>query len=472
MSGHHHLPPSDLTWIGSDRRFARRVGQPVRKFLENESAVGVVLVAATILALVIANSPAADLYHEILDFHLTIDFGDVHILDESVEHLINDGLIAIFFFVVGLEIKRELVVGELQTIRAAGLPTLAAVGGMVTPALLYFVLNPSGPESAGWGIPLATDIAFAVGILSLLGNRVPTPLKLFLLALAIVDDIGAIAVIALFFTEEINFAWLITAVILLVLIYAMQRAKIWYTPIYVVIGVVVWYAFLESGVHATIAGVALGLLTPATPLQEKIKPNEIFSTVGNPDAFNPATAARASMYARESISVAERLQTLLHPFTSFVILPLFALANAGIALTGDSISAAATSRVTLGVILGLVVGKTFGVTIFCWASVKLGLTSLPKGVTWPMVIAVGLLAGIGFTVSLFITGLAFPGEAVADLDAQARIGILVASFIASVGGLFLLDRATRNSPIEDDTVHSGSDGLSSAPTPHPAPAEV
>ena len=184
MSGNHHLPPSDLTWIGSDRRFARRVGQPVRKFLENESAVGVVLVVATILALVIANSPAADLYHEILDFHLVIDFGDVHILDESVEHLINDGLIAIFFFVVGLEIKRELVVGELQTIRAAGLPTLAAVGGMVTPALLYFVLNPSGPESAGWGIPLATDIAFAVGILSLLGNRVPTPLKLFLLALA------------------------------------------------------------------------------------------------------------------------------------------------------------------------------------------------------------------------------------------------------------------------------------------------
>jgi len=360
----------------------------------------------------------------------------------------------------------------LQSLRAAALPSLAAVGGMVTPALLYFILNPSSPESAGWGIPLATDIAFAVGIMSLLGNRVPTPLKLFLLALAIVDDIGAIAVIALFFTDEINFMWLGTAIVLLVLVYAMQRAKIWYTPIYVIIGVVVWYAFLESGVHATIAGVALGLLTPATPLQEKIKPDEILGTVGNPDAFNPATARRTSMYARESISVAERLQTLIHPFSSFVILPLFALANAGIALSGDSIADAASSRVTLGVILGLVVGKTLGVTFFSFAAVKSGLTSLPQGVTWPMVTAVGMLAGIGFTVSLFITGLAFDGDGLEALDQQARLGILAASFIASVGGLFLLDRATRNSSGGGDTVQSDSGGHSPASAPQPAPAEV
>jgi len=465
MSG-HHLPPSELTWIGSDRRLARRIGQPVLRFINVESAAGIVLVIATIFALILANTPLSGIYHDILDQHLEINFGSLHILDESVEHLINDGLIAIFFFVVGLEIKRELVAGELRSPRAAALPTIAAVGGMVTPALLYFLLNSSSPQSAGWGIPLATDIAFALGIMSLLGNRVPIALKLFLLALAIVDDIGAIAVIAIFYTDEINTAWFITAVVLLILVFVMQRAKIWYTPIYAVIGVVVWYAVLESGIHATIAGVALGLLTPATPLQRKVKPEEIVGTVVDPDDLNAATARRASLYVRESVSVAERLETLLHPFSSFVILPLFALANAGIALSGDSISDAAGSSVTWGVIVGLVVGKTVGVTLFSFAAIKSGLCALPRGVTWPMVVAVGMLAGIGFTVSLFITGLAFDGAEVAVFDTQARLGILLASLIASIGGLFLLDRATRNSTEESDTVPSA------APTNVPAPAEV
>ncbi len=465
MSG-HKLQPSELTWIGSDRRLARRIGQPVLRFIDIESASGIVLVLATILALVLANSPLSDLYHEILDVHLEIGFGSLEILDESVEHLINDGLIAIFFFVVGLEIKRELVSGELRNPRAAALPTLAAIGGMVTPALFYFILNPSAPESTGWGIPLATDIAFALGIMSLLGNRVPTPLKLFLLALAIVDDIGAIAVIAIFYTDEINTAWFITAIVLLVLVFIMQRAKIWYTPIYAVIGVVVWYAVLESGIHATIAGVALGLLTPATPLVREIKPDEIVGSVVEPHGLNAATARRATLYVRESVSVAERLETLLHPFTSFVILPLFALANAGIALSGDSISEAASSRVTLGVIFGLVAGKTVGVTLFSFAAVKSGISSLPKGVTWPMVVAVGMLAGIGFTVSLFITGLAFDTPEVEALDTQARIGILAASFIASVLGLLILDRATRNTEPEPDPE------LTLTPTNVPAPAEV
>lgn len=466
MSGHHNLPPSELTWIGSDRRLARRLGRPVLRFVALEPAAGIVLVAATILALVLANSPLSDLYHDILDLHLTIDFGDVHILDESVEHLINDGLIAIFFFVVGIEIKQELVVGELKSARAAALPTIAAIGGMVTPALLYFAFNSSSPESDGWGIPVATDIAFALGIMSLLGNRVPTPLKLFLLALAIVDDIGAIAIIAIFYTNEINTAWVITAIVLLVLVYAMQRAKIWYTPLYVVIGVVVWYAVLESGIHATIAGVALGLLTPARPLQRKVEPSDIVGTVVDPNDLNAATARRASLYVRESVSVCERLQALIHPFSSFVILPLFALANAGIALSGDSIADAATSSVTLGVVVGLVVGKTVGVTLFSWAAVKSGITSLPPGVTWPMVVAVGMLAGIGFTVSLFITGLAFEGDALEVLDTQARLGILLASLIASIAGLVLLDRSTRKTGAEPDTVHEP------VSTPEPVPAEV
>ncbi len=456
MAG-NRLPPPTLTWIGSDRRLARTIARPVLRFMDVEAAGGIVLVLATIAALVWANSPWSDVYHDLLHLKLKIDFGDTHILEESVEHLINDGLMAIFFFVVGLEIKRELVAGELRDPRAAALPTIAALGGMAIPALLYFILNTGAPERSGWGIPMATDIAFALGVMSLLGSRVPTALKLFLLALAIVDDIGAIAVIAIFYTSDISTAWLITAVVLLTLVFIMQRARIWYTPLYVVIGIVVWYAVLESGVHATIAGVALGLLTPATPLQREVKPDEVVGTVVDPDDLDAASARRASLYVRESVSVAERLETLIHPFSSFVILPMFALANAGIALSGDAISEASTSSVTLGIILGLVVGKTVGVSIFAWVAVKAGVCSLPRGVTWSQVVAVAMLAGIGFTVALFITGLAFEGDALEALDTQARMGILLASLIASIAGVLLLARATE--PISDTT-------------PTPATAEV
>lgn len=450
MSG-HNLPPSKLTWIGSDRKLASKLGRPVLKFTEIEAAGGIVLVIATIAALILANSPLSGVYHDVLDLHLEINFGSLHILDESVEHLINDGLIAIFFFVVGLEIKRELVAGELRDPRAAALPTIAAIGGMVLPALLFFALNTGSPEVRGAGIPVATDIAFALGIMSLLGSRVPSQLKLFLLALAIVDDLGAIAVIAIFYTESINVPWLTTAIILLVLIFAMQRAKIWYTPLYAVIGVVVWYAVLESGVHATIAGVALGLLTPATPLQREVKPEEIVGSVVDPGDLDAPRARRASLYVRESVSVAERLETLLHPFSSFIILPLFALANAGISLSGDTIAEASTSTVTLGVILGLVVGKTVGVTVFTYIAVKSGISSLPRSVTWGQVVAVGMLAGIGFTVSLFITGLAFDQPGQEALDTQARLGILAASFIASTVGLWLLARSTGQPSKDSDS---------------------
>lgn len=442
MAG-NELPPSTLTWIGSDRRLARRVARPVRRFMAIEAASGIVLVVATIVALVWANSPWSDLYHEILDLHLVIEFGGTHILDESVEHLINDGLMAIFFFVVGLEIKRELVVGELRDPRAAALPTIAALGGMVVPALIFFSLNTSSPESAGWGIPMATDIAFALGVMSLLGSRVPTQLKLFLLALAIVDDVGAIAVIAIFYTDEINSTWLAVCIGLLILVYAMQRAKIWYVPIYTIVGVVIWDAALESGIHATIAGVVLGLMTPARPLQREVKPEEVVGTVVDPEDLDAHGARRATLYVRESVSVAERLETLIHPFSSFVILPIFALANAGIELSSEGIRDASTSSVTLGIILGLVVGKTLGVALFSWAAVRLGISTLPRNVTWPMVVAVAMLAGIGFTVALFITGLAYDGDSLEVFDTQARMGILLASLIASVLGCVMLLRATR-----------------------------
>jgi NhaA family Na+:H+ antiporter len=442
MAG-NQLPPSSLTWIGSDRRVVRRVARPVLNFMAIEAASGIVLVIATIAALVWANSPWSESYHEILEMHLTINFGDTHILDESVEHLINDGLMAIFFFVVGLEIKRELVAGELRDPRAAALPTIAAVGGMVVPALLFFALNTSSPEANGWGIPMATDIAFALGVMSLLGSRVPTQLKLFLLTLAIVDDVGAIAVIAIFYTDAIDSPWLITGIFLLLLVASMRRVKIWYTPLYVLIGTLVWYALLESGVHATIAGVALGLLTPATPLQKEVSPDDVVGTVVDPSDLDGAGARRATLYVRESVSVAERLETLIHPFSSFVILPLFALANAGIELSSDGIRDASTSTVTLGIVLGLIVGKTVGVTVFAYIAVRSGISSLPRGVTWSHIVAVAMLAGIGFTVALFITGLAYEGDGLAIFDTQARMGILLASLIASILGLWLLSRATR-----------------------------
>jgi NhaA family Na+:H+ antiporter len=311
------------------------------------------------------------------------------------------------------------------------------------PALLFFALNTSGPEAKGWGIPMATDIAFALGVMSLLGNRVPTQLKLFLLALAIVDDVGAIAVIAIFYTDEINEPWLIAAVGLLVLVFTMQREQIWYTPIYVIIGVVIWYAVLKSGVHATIAGVALGFLTPAIPLQREVAPDEVVGTVVDPEDLDAAGARRASLFVRESVSVAERLETLIHPFSSFVILPLFALANAGIELSSEGVSDASTSTVTLGIILGLIVGKTVGVTLFSWLAIRFGVSPLPRGVSWPQMVAVAMLAGIGFTVALFITGLAYKGDGLEVFDTQARMGILLASLIASILGLAMLSRATR-----------------------------
>ena len=457
MAG-HSLPPPKLTWVGSDQRLARSVARPVLRFMQVEASAGIVLVLFTILAIVLANSPLSDIYHDILNIEIAIDFGETHILEETVEELINDGLIAIFFFVVGLEIKRELVTGELRDPRAAALPTIAAVGGMVVPALLFFLLNGDSPEVRGTGIPVATDIAFALGVMSLLGDRVPSRLKLFLLAVAIVDDIGAIAIIAIFYTEAIETPYALAALGLLILIFIMQRMKIWYTPIYVVLGVLVWYFVLESGIHATIAGVALGLLTPARPLQREVKPDEIVGTVVDPADLSAPSARRASLYVRETVSVAERLETLLHPFSSFLILPLFALANAGIEISGETISEAASSSVTLGIIVGLVVGKTVGVTLFSFIAVKTRLCQLPIGLNWPQVLSVGMLAGIGFTVSLFITGLAFNQPGQESLDTQARLGILAASLLASILGLLLLSRSVRtHNPDEPEATAEAAD---------------
>ncbi|MFT5202482.1 MAG: NhaA family Na+:H+ antiporter [Candidatus Aldehydirespiratoraceae bacterium] len=451
---HDDLPFSPYTWIGSDRRLARAVGRPVRNFLRIEAAGGILLVVATITALVWANSPWSASYNDILDTHIALAVGDLIQLDESVLHWINDALMAVFFFVVGLEIKRELVVGELRDPRAAALPAIAAIGGMVVPAGIYILFNSSGMEFDGWGIPMATDIAFAIGVVSLLGNRVPSAMKVFLLTLAIVDDIGAIAIIAIFYTDDFSSGWFLLAMLAIGVVLLMRLAKIWWIPAYVVVGFFVWLAVFESGIHATIAGVVLGLLTPAVPLKlesEEQDVDDLIRRAARGDASAPVVR-RANFELKEQVSVVERLEDALHPFSSYFIIPIFALANAGVALSSDTLRNAVTSPITLGVAGGLVVGKMIGVSLATFIAVRTGIASLPRAATWTHVFGLSAMAGIGFTVSLFITGLAFD-DPLAD---QARIGILAASVIAAVIGSLILLQAKEVVEIEiDDPVPAG-----------------
>jgi NhaA family Na+:H+ antiporter len=445
----HDLQPSPLTWIGGDRRLARRVGRPVRNFLRVEAAGGILLLIATVSALVWANSPWSASYHEILETHITIEIGDLIHLDEPIEAWINDALMAIFFFVVGLEIKRELVVGYLRDTRAAALPAIAAIGGMIVPAGIYILFNSGAPEFDGWGIPMATDIAFAVGVVSLLGNRVPSAMKVFLLTLAIVDDIGAIAVIAFFYTDDFSSGWFLVAILAIIVVLLMRLAKIWWIPAYVVVGTFVWLAVFESGIHATIAGVVLGLITPARPLKPQTgEPHETVQMAMRGEASAPAVR-RANFELKEQVSVVERLEDALHPFSSYMIIPIFALANAGVELSSDTLKDAATSPVTLGVTFGLVLGKIIGVSAASFIAVKSGIASLPRGATWTHVFGLSAMAGIGFTVSLFITGLAFSEEDFLLSD-EARIGILAASAIAAVVGTLILLRAREVIEVEAD----------------------
>jgi NhaA family Na+:H+ antiporter len=420
------------TWIEGDRVIARRVARPLREFMLVETAGSVMLLAATVIALVVANSPAGDAVSSFWEEELTlISINDFH-LTESLADWVNDGLMAIFFFVVGVEIKREVVDGELRDPRRAALPAIAAVGGMAVPALIYAAFNAGGDGSSGWGVPMATDIAFAVGVMTLLGSRVPSPLKVFLLSLAIADDLGAIIVIAIFYSSGVSFGWLAIAAALLAAVVALRLLHVWYLPLYVVVGIAVWVAMLESGVHATIAGVALGLLAPARPLRPRA--TEV--------AVEPASGwheIRTVVFdAKETVSVAERLQHTVHPWSAFVILPIFAFANAGIELSAEGLRQAATSPVTVGVVVGLVVGKPVGIMLASYLAVRAGIGTLPRGVSWRFVLGASTLAGIGFTVALFITGLAFESPVLGD---EARIGVLVASVIAATGGMFVLRRA-------------------------------
>ncbi|MDQ3785344.1 MAG: Na+/H+ antiporter NhaA [Actinomycetota bacterium] len=425
--------PNDVTSSG-DRPIERNLLRPVREFLDTEVAGAGVLLAVTIVALVWANSPLGATYESLWSTKLMIGVGRF-VLEEDLRHWINDALMAIFFFVVGLEIKRELVQGELNEPKKAALPAVAAVGGMVVPALIFLALNRGTSAAAGWGIPMATDIAFAVGALALFGRRVPSSLRVFLLSLAIVDDIGAILVIALFYSEGIQAVPLLLAVTGIAVVVGMRWVGIWWVPIYVVVGAGIWLATLISGIHATIAGVALGLLTPAHPLDPAALERMPSPRRAGPSWLKPEIAKAARLRVQEAVPVAERLGHALHPWTSYLVIPLFALANAGVTFGATGVGEILASSVTQGVILGLVVGKVVGIWGFARVARRLGVVQLPEGISWMQLAAAASFAGIGFTVSLFITDLAFSDAALAS---EAKVGILVASVLAATLGSLML----------------------------------
>jgi NhaA family Na+:H+ antiporter len=433
-----------VTWARSERFVPRAFIRPFIRFSNREASSGLVLIGAAIAALIWANLwPGA--YEELLGTRFRFDFGPLR-LDEDLHHLINDGFMAVFFFVVGLEIKRELVVGELRDRRAAALPVIAAVGGMVAPALIYLAIaGASGEPGRGWGIPMATDIAFAIGVLSLVGKRVPLGAKLFLLTLAIADDIGAIVVIAVFYTSELSVGWLAAAGGGLVAVLLAQRIGVRSYTLYAPLAIMIWFATLESGVHATLAGVALGLLTPARPYYDfdefNAKGRELMAELINDDdnvserELADHSLLTISAISRESVSPLARIEDRLGNWSSFVVVPLFALANAGINFQGTSVTDGLFKPVGLGVALGLVVGKIVGVTGFTLAAMRIGTGRLPRGMTARHLLGVATVAGIGFTVSLFIAGLAFTDP---DLIESAKVGIFGASIVAALLGWLIL----------------------------------
>jgi len=423
-----------------------RVLGPFQRFFSTSASGGVVLLVCCVVALGWANSPWAAAYHHLWETVVTVGapgFG----LSLPLHAWVNDGLMAIFFFLVGLEIKREVLVGELATRRSATLPVAAALGGMIVPAALYASINTGGPGSAGWGVPMATDIAFALGILALLGDRVPASLRVFLAALAIADDLGAVLVIALFYTSAISWASLAGAGIVLVLLLGLNRAGARRPFTYALLGAVLWFLMLKSGIHATIAGVLLALTVPARTRisEEEFLAKAEASLAEFRAADEPGTNVltnQGHQHALQSLESAadeaqaplQRMEHALHGIVAFVIMPIFALANAGVTL-GDDAGMALTSPIAVGVAMGLLLGKPIGITLASFIAVRSGAADLPSGSTWMHVHGVAWLGGIGFTMSLFIAGLAFASPALLDV---AKLGILGASTVAGIVGFLML----------------------------------
>lgn len=434
-----------------------RVLSPIDEFIHRQTTSGILLMLCAVIALFIANGQFAEVYHHFFQLNFTIGLENFQ-LSKSLHHWINDGLMAIFFLVVGLELKRELLVGELANVKQALLPIIAAVGGMLVPALIYFAINPSGHTADGWGIPMATDIAFALGALALLGKRVPQSLLMFLIAVAIVDDLGAVIVIALFYTETINMTALGLAVLFTVLLVCLNLGGVRRLLPYLIIGGFLWIAMLKSGIHATLAGVILAFFIPMKP---KFDPKRFLSLIGDSvNNIKEAYRKDSNIIINDSLrskvralgngaylvqAPAQVLESKLHLPSAYLVIPIFALANAGVAIDFSDIGDIMVHPVTMGIGLGLVLGKLIGIAGFTWAAVKVGLCDLPKGLNMHHIIGVAFMGGIGFTMSIFIAELGFANHP-EDL-LMAKTGILFASFTAGITGfiwLYLTSKAPEN----------------------------
>lgn len=439
-------------WGESDRVVPRAVVQPIQRLLSAEAAGGAVMVLAAVAALVWANSPWHESYRSLWRTAVELKAGPLGV-SFSLQEFVNDVMMTPFFFLAALEIKREFIYGDLRDRKAAALPVLAALGGMVVPALVFTLFNRSGDGARGWGIPMATDIAFAVGIVTLLGKRVPLAARTFLLTLAVADDIGGIAVIAFFYSSSLKVGWLLAFAGCLAAAAIAARLHIRHYAIYLPLGVAAWYTLEHGGVHATIAGVMFGVLTPAwafsdpswfadaaQPLIDRISAtfkDDILTA--EESEGNEGTLRELVRLANETMSPLERHLASLGPWIAFVVVPIFALANAGVRFVGGSVGNPFADRVVLGVMAGLVIGKAVGVTAASALAVRLGIGRLPGGTTWRMLFGLAVTAGVGFTVALFVADLAFENEATLD---AAKVGILLGSFLASILGYLTLRWAT------------------------------
>lgn len=445
------------TWRETDRFVPAKLVRPIHNLMQLETSSAVAILGATILALVIANTPLFGAYERFWASAVTIDIGDLHILELSLRDVVNNALMTLFFLLVSLEIKRELVFGELRDPKAAALPIVAAIGGMVVPAGIYVAFNFGSDDLRGWGIPMATDIAFAVALLAALGRRVPLGARLFLLTLAIVDDLGAILVIALFYTGGVQLSWLLTAAAAVAVALIFQRMRVRAVAAYIALGLIGWYALEESGVHPTIMGVAFGLITPAfaylSPdkypevagrlVNEVVVRNEDGVVTADEHEANDHTLREIRRLTLETQSPLHRVENRLAPWVAFAIVPLFAFANAGVPYPDVPAAEWLTDPVVLGIALGLVAGKTLGIFGFAWLTERAGVARYPTGMTPAHLLGVAMTAGIGFTVAIFIANLAFTD---ADTVELAKLGILVGSLVAAVGGYLVLRLTGKEEP--------------------------
>ncbi len=423
---------------------------PMKQFISNSTTSGIILFTSALVAMILSNSPWAHQFHHLWEIEFSVGFNGNE-LSKSLHHWINDGLMAVFFFVVGLELKREIIAGELRDIKKAMLPIGAALGGMLVPALIYFAINPQGETTDGWGIPMATDIAFALGVLYLLGDRVPVSLKVFLTALAIADDLGAVLVIAFFYTSDIDFVSLITGGVFLFVLVVANIIGVRSSLFYAIVGIGgVWLAFLMSGVHATIAAVLAAFTIPANVKVSEVifsnKLDQLLQLFKKAKPNNLPTVTDEQLHvlqeirdlSKSALTPLQRLEHGLHPLVAFIIMPIFALANAGITLTGETL-AQFTSPVTAGVFFGLLIGKVVGVLGMVAIFVKLKWAVIPLDINRMQLVGASFLAAIGFTMSLFISGLAFTDDIYIT---QAKLGILAASLLASVVGYLIIRKAS------------------------------